>query len=630
MEVRMRFIVRRPVAAPPGGGAVRLLTSNLGSSRVPPALVAVAVAVAVLPLAVSAPAGGAALSVVVRGATGDVGEVAAAVASVGGEVTAHLDIIDGVAATVPAVALDALEASRIVASVSLDAGVSFHAAAPRSAAPAAVTPAAGAATPAGGGGAARLAPEAAAADLGSLHEITQIIGAQESWKAGYTGAGVDIALIDTGVSPVPGLTSGNVVNGPDLSFDSQDPDRTHLDGYGHGTHMASLIVGRDRAGAYGTYADPAGFTGVAPDSRLVSVKVGAADGATDVSQVIAAIEWVVEHGRDDGLNIRVLSLSFGTDSLQDASLDPLVFAAEVAWRAGIVVVVSGGNDGSDVEVLANPARSPLLLAVGASDPMGTLDPADDTVPEFATRGEASRHVDVVAPGVHVLGLRTPGSTIDRAHPAARVGTRFFRGSGTSQAAAITAGTAALLLQRHPAATPDQVKAMLSQYATPLKAVSTLHRGHGSVQVHRAQVARLDSRALQSALPGSGLGSLEAARGSAHVADDGVELTGEVDIFGTPWDPATWVAGAAAGTNWDGGTWNGTRWTGDGWTGTSWAGRTWTGETWTGGTWTGRTWTDASWTGRTWTAEGWVDDTWSGRTWTGRTWTGAAWSTGSWS
>ena len=113
-------------------------------------------------------------------------------------------------------------------------------------------------------------------------------------------------MIDTGVSPVPGLTSGNVVNGPDLSFDSQSPNLTNLDAFGHGTHMAGIIGGRDQPGTPASYADPSRFSGIAPDARLVSLKVGASDGGVDVSQVIAAVTWVTEHARTDGLNIRVL------------------------------------------------------------------------------------------------------------------------------------------------------------------------------------------------------------------------------------------------------------------------------------------------------------------------------------
>src|SRR3954467_7918252 len=326
----------------------------------------------------------------------------------------------------------------------------------------------------------------AAVDTGSLDEITSIVHARESWAAGYTGKGVDVAVIDTGVAPVPGLSSGNVINGPDLSFDSTHRDVRYKDAYGHGTHVASIIAGRDQAGPPSSYLDRTRFTGVAPDARIVSLKVGATDGSADVSQVIAAIGWVTEHAHDNGLNIRVLNLSYGTPAGQDYRTDPLAYAVETAWRKGIVVVVSGGNDGTSFQSLANPAQDPAVIAVGAEDPVGTEQPLDDPVPAFSDRGTALRHVDVAAPGVHVLGLRVPNGYADQAFPSARAG-RFFRGSGTSQAAAVVTGAAAaLLLQRNPALTPDQVKVLLAASATPIPLGTVTNTGAGLIDVYAAE------------------------------------------------------------------------------------------------------------------------------------------------
>src|SRR3954464_6368379 len=133
----------------------------------------------------------------------------------------------------------------------------------------------------------------AGADKGSLYNVAEVVGAHDAYRKGLTGKGVGVALIDTGVAAVPGLTSGNVVDGPDLSFDSQQPGMAHLDAFGHGTHLASIIAGRDVAGAPSSYLAPADFTGIAPDATLVNVKVGADNGAVDVSQMIAGIDWVV-------------------------------------------------------------------------------------------------------------------------------------------------------------------------------------------------------------------------------------------------------------------------------------------------------------------------------------------------
>ena len=203
---------------------------------------------------------------------------------------------------------------------------------------------------------------------GSMYWVTrENVYALAYWNDGFTGDGVDVAVIDTGVVPVPGLDEpGKLIHGPDLSFESQSTDLRHLDTYGHGTHMAGIIAGRD-GNLDEIFDGDERFNGMAPGARIVSLKVGDYQGSVDVSQVIAAIDWVVEHKNDNGLNIRVLNLSFGTDSIQDYEVDPLAFAVERAWRAGIVVVVAAGNDGNATP-LRNPATSPYIIAVGASVP----------------------------------------------------------------------------------------------------------------------------------------------------------------------------------------------------------------------------------------------------------------------
>jgi serine protease AprX len=168
-----------------------------------------------------------------------------------------------------------------------------------------------------------------ASDVNSMASTTDYTGAQAWWAAGYTGRGVDVAIIDSGVSPVDGLnTPGKVIYGPDLSLESQAPNLTNLDTFGHGTFMAGLIAGRD-ADLTAPYeqAPASAYRGMAPDARIVSIKVATADGGTDVSQVIAAIDWVVQHRNDDGMNIRVLNLSYGTNSSQWYGVDPLAYAA---------------------------------------------------------------------------------------------------------------------------------------------------------------------------------------------------------------------------------------------------------------------------------------------------------------
>jgi serine protease AprX len=488
------------------------------------------------------------------------------------------------------------------------------------------------------------------ANKGSLYNIAEVVGAHDAYRQGLTGKGVGVALIDTGIAPVPGLTSGNVVNGPDLSFDSQQPGMAHLDAFGHGTHMGSIIAGRDAAGTPSSYLDPTRFTGIAPDSTLVNLKVGASNGAVDVTQVIAAIDWAVEHAKDPGLNIRVITLAYGTDSVQASSVDPLAFAVENAVRHGLVVIASGGNDGEAAKTLANPAYDPHVLAVGAMDSAGTVDSSDDTVPAWSTRGTTARHVDVVAPGVSVLGLRVPGGVADENNPQARVGERFARASGTSQAAAVAAGQAALILQKYPYLQPSQVKQLMTTTATGIASTLDIFGGNGLVNL-RAVLTNPVSALLKTVgglLDGllggvtwsSGTGSLEKARGSFHVGSGTSELRGEVDIFGNAWRGYTWARQASDGYAWDRGNWHGQRMSGDAWqngawptttwlsadwTGAGWTSDAWTARTWQDGTWTARTWQDGAWTARTWQGEAWSARTWQGEAWSARTWQGLGWS-----
>ncbi len=562
---------------------------------------------------------GASGAYVVRAHPADLDAVKALVEATGGAVTSRLDIIDALVTRLTPQAAQRLSQDPRVRAVTPDAAVHLLGT---------TTPTTTTTTVVGTG-------YNPSADSNSMLNITNAIGARTVWKPtktnpGYTGKGIGVALIDSGVSPVPGLDgTGKLVHGPDLSFESQVPALQHLDTYGHGTHMAGIIAGHDAGvDAKGTPA-ASSFLGVAPDARIISVKVADSAGATDVSQVIAGIDWVVQHKDDPGMNIRVLNLSFGTPSTQPYTLDPLAYAAEVAWRKGIVVVVSAGNDGTGTGKLLNPAQDPFVLAVGAEDTAGTTVTGDDVIPSFSTRGDGVRNPDLVTPGSHVQSLRVPGSYIDTQWPVAGFGDRYFRGSGTSQAAAVASGAAALMLEARPALTPDQVKGLLKNTALSLPKADQQAQGRGLVQVGRA-IAASASAYDQKLTPSTGTGSLDAARGGARLVQYGVELSGEKDVLGGAYDTTRRAAEQAAGTSWTGGIWNGNGWTGDSvasdgaWTGRTWAGNDWAGRTWAGRTWAAGTWTGRTWAGQSWSTGSWVDGTLAGRTWAGRTWASGGW------
>jgi serine protease AprX len=473
--------------------------------------------------------------------------------------------------------------------------------------------------------------------MNSMYSTAQYVGATAYWDAGFTGAGVDVALIDTGVSPVEGLTTpGKVINGPDLSFESQNPSFRYLDTNGHGTFMAGIIAGKDEALAAPYSAAPASvYRGIAPDARIVSVKVGVADGGVDVSQVIAAVNWVVEHRQDNGLNIRVLNISYGTNSTQPYEVDPLAFAVEQAWKNGIFVVAATGNSGyvSRHGTLTSPAYDPKIFAVGASDSMGTATLDDDTVPAFSSTGSRDRSPDVVAPGTHIVALRVPGSYVDQCYASTGfVSDRYFRGSGTSAAAAVMSGEAALVIQQRPSITPNQLKKLFVSTAQRMASLSNRYQGAGVVDLRETLTARtLNSPARWKTIDWStGTGSLEKARGSDHLTRDGVVLTGEQDIFGHSFNAVEIATLAAAGSSWSDGIWNGSSWSGSSWSGSSWSGSTWSGSSWSGSSWSSSSWSDSTWNGSSWSGSTWSGSTWSGSTWSGSTWSGSTWSDSSWS
>ncbi len=465
------------------------------------------------------------------------------------------------------------------------------------------------ASTAGSVGTAEPAPAAVGSDAGpvSFHMavkpgqpvimkmVTEKSKSEYAGKDAY-GQGIDVALVDTGVTPVDGLDQpGKIVYGPDLSNEGGIDNLANLDTYGHGTHLAGIINGDD--------GDM--VTGIAPESRLVSVKVAGATGETNIAQVIAAIDWVVEHRNDNGLNIRVLNLSLGIDGVKTNQGDPFSAAVERAWDAGIVVVVATGNRGNLHGGIDSPAVSPYVLAVGAHE-MYDSSGAQDWIAPWSSGGNEYRHPDVVAPGRSIMSLRVPGSFLDQKHPSAVVDGKYFLGSGSSQSTAVVSGFVAAMLSRYPDLTNDQVKFLFENRAEELKNVEDFVEGEG--KINPKDSIRSVKDALKApvqdhphALPTSGSDGLLAPSG------------------------ATWSGGTWNGATWSGGTWNGATWSGATWSGATWSGGEWHGATWSGATWSGATWSGATWNGATWSGA-----TWSGATWSGATWSGIDWSAGFWS
>jgi serine protease AprX len=432
----------------------------------------------------------------------------------------------------------------------------------------------------------------------------------------YNGAGVGVAVLDTGVFPNADLGSRLVYN---ASF---APDVDVYDHSGHGTHMAGIIAGNgtNSAGQY---------MGVAPGANIISVKVAEPDGTTDVSVVIDGLQWIASNAAT--YNIRVVNLSFGTDGAQSYLLDPLDFAVEQIWNSGIVVVVAAGNRGPNAGTISKPGDDPYMITVGAADLGPTSANSDDTVAPFSSRGptqDGFAKPDLVAPGISIVSDRDPGSWIDTGHPLARVGDYYFKGSGTSQATAVVSGTVALMIQADPTLMPNVVKAALTATAGG-NLSGQVGAGAGLVNVNSAvgaaALGAADPYKLAPAnrllVPSTGTGTLEGSRGSYHVyADldgDGIAaemVTGQIGYNGTSW----------GGTSWGGTSWGGTSWGGTSWGGTSWGGTSWGGTSWGGTSWGGTSWGGTSWGGTSWGGTSWGGTSWGGTSWGGTSWGGDGW------
>ena len=300
-----------------------------------------------------------------------------------------------------------------------------------------------------------------------------MVGADLLHRQGITGAGVGVAVLDTGLwhdkrseKWLEKDISGDVRAVSYNAIDDKEGDLKKVDDkHGHGTHLASLIASSRRAEGADGSGKP---NGIAPDATLVVVKAFDDDGAGTYMDVIRGIEWVVNN-RDEH-NIRVLNLSFSAPPQSHYWDDPMNQAVMAAWESGIVVVASAGNSGPAPMTIGVPGNVPYVITVGAmTDNRTAGDRSDDRLTSFYSAGpthEGFVKPEVVAPGGRLLGILDSKGRIAKAHPAFHDGDSYYYMSGTSQSAAVVSGVAALLLQAEPDLTPDQVKCKLMSTARP--------------------------------------------------------------------------------------------------------------------------------------------------------------------
>ncbi len=347
---------------------------------------------------------------------------------------------------------------------------------------------------------------------------------------GLTGAGVGIAIIDSGIANVPALR-GRVVASVDFTDERGRGRGRGDDAHGHGTHVAGIAA----AAGVGAHDDT---RGVAPGAHLVSLKVLDAQGRGYAADVIEAIDWAIAHREQYQLG--VINLSLGGPVLQSWRDDPLCQAVERAYRAGLVVVASAGNFGKDATGRAiyggitAPGNSPFAITVGAANTAGTPWRSDDTRASYSSMGPTQiDHVikpDLLAPGNRIRGLLAPGSTLATAHPELVTGHGVHARlelSGTSMAAAVVSGAAALIIEASSALKPLFVRTLL-QVGTTVVSEPWIAVGTGSLSIATSIAGRNSGITIggESVIPAS---ASFASRALWTV--DGIDSSDETVVWG---------------------------------------------------------------------------------------------------
>jgi serine protease AprX len=324
-------------------------------------------------------------------------------------------------------------------------------------------------------------------------------GAQTALLYGWNGTGVGVAILDSGILlPQTDLLNPAVKNASRVVYSQSfvSGQTGTSDQYGHGTHVAGIVAGNGANSTGSAYTKT--FRGIAPAANLINLRVLDSNGAGKDSAVISAISAAIK--LKSTYNIRVINLSLGRPVYESYALDPLCQAVEKAWKAGIVVVVAAGNQGRDnsfgnsgYATITAPGNDPLVITVGAMKNGGTISRLDDLIASYSSKGPTLiDHVvkpDIVAPGNKTVSLLASKSLIAGKSTSSNsvpytyyqnttntaASANYYRLSGTSMAAPMVSGAAALMLNRDPALSPDTIKARLMLTATkafPLYSTAT--------------------------------------------------------------------------------------------------------------------------------------------------------------
>ncbi|HEX7239978.1 MAG TPA: S8 family serine peptidase [Longimicrobiaceae bacterium] len=345
-----------------------------------------------------------------------------------------------------------------------------------------------------------------------LREAVQSIKADQAWAAGYTGKGVGIAILDSGVNGLnpdvahPTKMVQNVKFTASFGYFTEDTTalprlggdlfvenvpNTDLTS-GHGTHVAGIAAGSG-ASTGGAYR------GVAHGAHLVGLSAG--EGLSIVyASILQAVDWMIENRAK--YNIQVVNNSWGDTGDFDPT-DPVVEAMKTVYDAGITVVFAAGNEGPGENTLNPKSVAPWVISVAAGCKIGVLDPTNSAsqcndgrsraLADFSSRGrpgDALYHPDVMAPGVLIVSTRAFTGAVPLLGASSDVGScnigiqnlpNYTCMSGTSMSAPAVAGVVALMEEAAGGKlTPDQALAILTSTARPLAGYGEWEVGAGHV------------------------------------------------------------------------------------------------------------------------------------------------------
>jgi subtilisin family serine protease len=360
------------------------------------------------------------------------------------------------------------------------------------------------------------------------------------------GWGLSVAVMDTGVADHPDL-NGKVT----VRVDFVNDGNTALDPAGHGTFIAGLI------GANGV------VKGVAPGASIVSLRVLDATGTGTLRNVVAAFNWLLKNRV--AYNIKVLNISWGASQATTYHKDLLAALVEAAWFSGVTVVAAAGNDGPNAGTVTSPAADPFIVTAGAFDDHGTADLSDDTYATFTGIGptwDGFTKPEILAPGVHVLSLRSSSATYVDATgtPIGASTDKYVHMTGTSASAALVSGTAALIAAVHPTYTPTQIKGAIVASGRSIS-------GSTTKAVDAAVAITVTPAAVNIGLKPSRM--LLVLVAASH----------QLKVLGVTWEGVTWENVAWDSVTWEGVTWESVSWESVTWESVSWESVSWEGVTW---------------------------------------------------